>query len=79
MAIGLVGFLGLGATGGMFGGPDALPEPVAEVGAYLPFGAGVDALSAAWAGQSIEASSLISLAVAVVVGCVIAALLFRWE
>lgn len=79
VAIGLVGFLGLGATGGMFGGPDALPEPVAEVGAYLPFGAGVDALSAAWAGQSIEASSLISLAVAVVVGCVIAALLFRWE
>ena len=79
VAIGLIGFLGLGATGGMFGGRDALPDVVAEVGAYLPFGAGVDALSAAWAGQGIEASSVLSLAVAVVVGAVIAALLFRWE
>jgi len=79
VAIGLVGFLGLGATGGMFGGRQSLPEPVAEVGAYLPFGAGVDALSAAWAGQSIEAGSLLSLAVAIVIGCLIAALLFRWD
>lgn len=79
VAIGLVGFLGLGATGGMFGGRQSLPEPVAEFGSYLPFGAGVDALSAAWAGQSIEASPLISLAVAVVIGCVVAALLFRWD
>lgn len=79
VAFGLVGFLGLGATGGMFGGRDALPGVVAEVGAYLPFGAGVDALSAAWAGQSIETGSWISLAVTIVVGAVIAALLFRWE
>lgn len=79
VAIGLIGFLTLGATGGMFGGRDALPGPVAEIGAHLPFGAGVDALSAAWAGQSIEASSIISLAVAIVVGCAIAALFFRWE
>lgn len=79
VAIGLIGFLGLGATGGMFGGRDALPEPVAEIGDHLPFGAGVDALGAAWAGQSIEAGSLLSLAVAVVVGVVIAALFFRWE
>lgn len=79
VAIGLVGFLGLGATGGMFGGRDALPEVVAEVGAYLPFGAGVDALAAAWAGQGIEMSSLLSLAATVVVGCGIAAMLFRWD
>ncbi|MGP9537738.1 ABC transporter permease [Brachybacterium sp. AOP43-C2-M15] len=79
VAIGLVGFLGLGALGGMFGGRDALPEPVAEIGALLPFGAGVDALSAAWAGQAIEASSLLALAVTIVVGAAVAALLFRWE
>lgn len=79
VAIGLIGFLGLGATGGMFGSRDSLPGPVAEIGAHLPFGAGLDALSAAWAGQSIEASSLISLAAAIVVGCMIAAVFFRWE
>ena len=79
VAIGLLGFLALGATGGMFGGRNTLPEPVAEIGAHLPFGAGVDALGAAWAGQSIEAGSLIALAGAVVVGVVIAALFFRWE
>lgn len=79
VAIGLVSFLGLGATGGMFGGRDALPDAVAEIGAHLPFGAGVDALSAAWAGQPVEASSLLSLAVTLVLGVVIAGLLFRWE
>lgn len=79
VAIGLVLFLGLGATGGMFGGRGSLPEPVAELGAVLPFGAGVDALSAAWAGQSIEVGSLVSLMVTIAVGGVVAAALFRWE
>ena len=79
VAIGLIGFLGLGATGGMFGSRDALPGPVAEIGAHLPFGAGMDALAAAWAGQSIEASSIISLVAAIVVGSVIAAVFFRWD
>lgn len=79
VAIGLVGFLGLGALGGMFGGRDALPDPVAEIGAHLPFGAGVDALSAAWAGQSVDAGSLLSLVITLVLGLVIALALFRWE
>ncbi len=79
VAIGLVAFLGLGATGGMFGGRASLPEPVAEIGSLLPFGAGVDVLSAAWVGQDVEAGALVSLAVAIVVGGVIAAALFRWE
>jgi ABC-2 type transport system permease protein len=79
VAIGLIGFLGIGALGGMFGGRDSLPGPLAEVGAHLPFGAGVDALAAAWAGQPLPASALLSLAAAVVVGTVVAAALFRWE
>jgi ABC-2 type transport system permease protein len=58
VAIGLIGFLGIGALGGMFGGRDSLPGPLAEVGAHLPFGAGVDALAAAWAGQPLPASAL---------------------
>lgn len=79
VAIGLIGFLGLGALGGMFGPRDALPEAVSRIGDALPFGAGVDALGAAWAGQPIEAANLITLAVTVVFGAVVAALCFRWE
>jgi len=79
VAIGLVAFFIVGALGGMFGGRQALPGPLAEVGGWLPFGAAVDALSAAWAGAAIHVGHLLSLGVTVAVGVVIAALLFRWE
>jgi ABC-2 type transport system permease protein len=79
VAIGLVGFLGLGALGGMFGGRDALPETVARIGDHLPFGAGVQALQQAWLGLPLEAAPLLSLVAAVVVGVVVSALFFRWE
>ncbi|HLQ79581.1 MAG TPA: ABC transporter permease [Brachybacterium sp.] len=79
VAFGLIGFLGLGALGGMFGGRDALPDPVAELGTHLPFGAGVDALSAAWAGQPVPSGSVLSLVITLVLGVVIALALFRWE
>ncbi|PRX96041.1 ABC transporter permease [Allonocardiopsis opalescens] len=79
VAIGLVLFFALGAVGGMFGGRQALPEPVAEFGGWLPFGAAVDALSAAWAGAAVEPAQLLSLGATVVVGAAVAGLLFRWE
>ncbi len=79
VAIGLVGFFALGALGGMFGGPGSLPEPLAELGERLPFGAAVQALAAAWVGAPVEPTHLISLGVTVVVGSVTAALLFRWD
>ncbi|WP_084960323.1 ABC transporter permease [Thermoactinospora rubra] len=79
IAIGLCAFFALGATGGMFGGRDSLPEPLAAIGDRLPFGAGSQALSAAWAGAPIEAGSLIGLSVTVVVGSVVSAAFFRWE
>jgi ABC-2 type transport system permease protein len=79
VAIGLIGFLLLGASGGMFGGMDSLPDPVAQIGAHLPFGATVEALGAAWAGQAVGAAPLLSLAATIVVGVVISAWLFRWE
>lgn len=79
VAIGLVGFLGLGALGGMFGGREALPDPLARIGDHLPFGAGVQALQQAWLGLPLEAAPLLSLAAAVVVGVVISALCFRWD
>lgn len=79
VAIGLILFFALGALGGMFGGPGSLPEPLAEIGAWLPFGASVDAIAAAWAGAAIEAGHLVSLGITVVVGVTVAGLLFRWE
>ncbi|MDG4798162.1 ABC transporter permease [Micromonospora sp. WMMD1082] len=79
VAIGLVAFFILGALGGMFGGRDALPEPVAEVGGWLPFGAAVDALSSAWAGTAVQAPQLVGLGATVVVGALVAGALFRWE
>src|SRR5699024_2252785 len=78
VAIGLIGFLGLGATGGMFGSRDALPGPVAEVGAHLPFGAGMGALAAAGAGESTGARARPSRRAALVGGSVVGAVLCRW-
>ena len=79
VAIGLGVFLALGATGGMFGGPGALPEPVRQIGGVLPFGAAVEALGAAWAGAPVPPGALIGLGAAVVAGAGIASLLFRWD
>ncbi|MGC5031264.1 ABC transporter permease [Micromonospora sp. DT229] len=79
VAIGLVTFFLLGALGGMFGGRDSLPEPLADFGAWLPFGAAVDALSAAWTGSTISAAHLLGLGATVLLGTLVAALLFRWE
>lgn len=79
VAIGLVVFFGMGATGGMFGPTSTLPEPFVAIGSVLPFGAGSDAIRAAWLGVHPDPLSLLSLAVAIVVSSVGAALLFRWE
>lgn len=79
VAIGLTLFFLLGATGGMFGGMQNLPEAVATIGQWLPFGAGVQALSSAWIGAPVEAAHLVALAANVVFGTVIAAVFFRWD
>jgi ABC-2 type transport system permease protein len=78
LAIGLVVFFAFGATGGMFGEVSNLPEPVARVGEALPFGASVQALGDAWAGQPVEASHLVALGGTVVVCSLVAARFFRW-
>lgn len=79
VAIGLVVFFAFGALGGLFGGREGLPEPLATVGELLPFGATVEVLSAAWAGASIDPAHLVSLAVTVVLGGVVSAVFFRWD
>lgn len=79
VAIGLVLFFALGALGGMFGGPGALPGPLADLGGWLPFGAAVSSLGAAWVGTAPDAGALIGLAVTTLVGVSLSAAFFRWE
>lgn len=79
VAIGLVAFFVVGALGGLFGGREALPDPLATVGEYLPFGATVEALGAAWVGAEVEPLHLISLGMTVLAGSALAAVFFRWD
>lgn len=79
VAIGLVAFFAVMALGGGFGNRDALPERLAEVGAYLPFGAGLDVIGAAWVGESAEGDQLLALAAVAVVGTLVGVRLFRWQ
>ncbi|OUZ12159.1 ABC transporter [Aeromicrobium sp. PE09-221] len=79
IAIGLITFFTIGALGGMFGGPDTLPEVIDRIGAVLPFGAAVDGLSAAWAGEPVPWRCWVSLGATSVLGAGIAAATFRWD
>ncbi|MDA2804702.1 ABC transporter permease [Nocardiopsis suaedae] len=79
LAMGLVAYLGLGALGGMFGGKESLPDGVARVGEWLPFGAAVDVLSSAWAGEGVPGPQMAVLAATAAASAVIAAVFFRWE
>lgn len=79
VAIGLIGFFAIAALGGMFGGPQNLPEPVAELGRWLPYGAGVEALQHAWLGEEVPWQRLAALAAATVLGSASAVRLFRWS
>ncbi len=79
VAIGLVVFFAMAAIGGMFGPVENLPDTVARIGSALPFGAGVEAFSAAWNGDLPAARSVIALGVAVVVPSAVAARWFRWS
>lgn len=79
IAIGLLGFFALMALGGGFGGRDNLPETLATLGEWLPYGAGVEALSAAWQGASVDPLHLAVLAGTTVVATGLAVTRFRWS
>lgn len=79
IALGVLLFLGLGAMGGMFGGRALLPDILADVSGYLPFGAGADLIAATWTGQPVEASMVVPLIVAVIASAGISVAFFRWE
>ncbi|GAA1194315.1 ABC transporter permease [Prauserella alba] len=78
LAIGLVSFFVLMALGGGFGPRGNLPDGVAAVGEYLPFGAGLDTLMAAWIGQPLDVAQLGALAGVTVVAAAVSARVFRW-
>lgn len=78
VAIGLVAFFVTMALGGGFGNRDALPERMAEVGGYLPFGAGLDVIGAAWVGESADGAQILALAATTAVGALVGVRLFRW-
>lgn len=79
VAIGLVGFFGMAALGGMFGPMENLPERLAEVGFWLPFGAAVEAFQSTWMGESVAWENWASIGVTTVFGVAVASALFRWE
>lgn len=79
VAIGLVAFFAAMALGGGFGNRDALPERMAEIGGYLPFGAGLDVIGAAWVGESADGAQLAALAVTAAAGTLVGVRLFRWQ
>ena len=79
IAMGILLFLGLGALGGMFGGRSLLPDALADISGYLPFGAGADLIGAAWVGQPVDAGMLLPLLVAIVASVGISVAFFRWE
>lgn len=79
MAIGLIFFFGIAALGGMFGPMENFPEFMQTIGAWLPFGASVEAMQSAWIGETIAWRNWASLAATTVIGGAVAAALFRWE
>ncbi len=79
VAIGLIVFFLMGAVGGLFGPVDNLPEVVARIGEFTPFGAAVPALQSAWIGQSLDTVHVASLAVATSAASLFAGVRFRWD
>ena len=79
VAVGLTAFFGLAALGGMFGPVENLPDTLAEIGSWLPFGAAVEAFQSAWLGETVAWENWVSLGASTVIGAGVAAALFRWE
>lgn len=79
VAIGLIAFFAMAALGGMFGPMENLPEPLAEIGAWMPFGAAVEAFQATWLGETVAWQNWVSFAASAGIGLSVTAALFRWE
>ncbi|MDN5588198.1 ABC transporter permease [Brevibacterium linens] len=78
-AIGLIAFFAMAALGGMFGPMENLPDQLAEIGSWLPFGAAVEAFQSTWIGETVDWENWVSLGATTVLGVGVASALFRWE
>ena len=78
-AIGLIAFFAMAALGGMFGPMENLPEQLAEVGSWLPFGNAVEAFQSTWIGETVAWENWVSLGATTVLGVGVASAFFRWE
>ncbi len=78
-AIGLIAFFAMAALGGMFGPMENLPEQVAAIGSWLPFGAAVEAFQSAWIGETVRWENWASLGATTVLGVGVASAFFRWD
>nr|BFE36906.1 hypothetical protein GCM10010200_091570 [Actinomadura rugatobispora] len=79
VAVGLVLFFATMAVGGGFGPRENLPDWLSRIGEYLPYGAGLEALSACWTGVPPGAAHLGALAATAVLAAAVAARTFRWN
>lgn len=79
LAIGLTFFFATLALGGGFGPRENLPDVLATIGEFLPFGAGLEALSASWIGETPDMVHLGVLAGLTVLATAAAARFFRWQ
>ena len=78
LAFGLGTFFLMLALGGGFGGADNLPDVLRQAGELLPYGAGVEALAAAWTGEAPDLRDLGVLGAWTVVAGGLAGRFFRW-
>lgn len=78
LALGLGAFFLMLALGGGFGGADNLPDVLRQAGELLPYGAGVEALAAAWTGHGPAVRDLGVLGAWTVVAGGMAGRFFRW-
>ncbi len=78
-AIGLVVFLGMLTIGGGTVPVEVLPGFLAEIGSWLPFGAGTDAMQSAWIGRQPAWADLAVLTGTAVVSTLVASRSFRWQ
>lgn len=78
-ALGMLLYFPLLFFSGVYIPLEMMPDGVRTVSSYTPSGAAVQALSASWAGDIPEASSLLVMAGFVVVAGALATWLFRWD
>lgn len=78
-AIGMLVYFPLLFFAGVYVPLEVMPEGLRTVSGYTPSGAAVEALSASWAGEAPEASSLAAMAVFLLIGGVLATWRFRWD